>query len=66
MSTSTPAELLTLDEINQRYVRQVLAAVGCNMTRAAKILGIDRRTLYRKLKQYRADTGGEGEFLRTG
>jgi two-component system response regulator HydG len=51
MSTTTPAELLTLDEINQRYVRQVLAAVGGNKTRAAKILGIDRRSIYRRLEQ---------------
>jgi two-component system response regulator HydG len=50
MSTTTPAELLTLDEINQRYVRQVLAAVGGNKTRAAKILGIDRRSIYRRLE----------------
>jgi two-component system response regulator HydG len=50
MSTSSPAELLTLDELNQRYVRQVLAAVGGNKTRAAKILGIDRRSIYRRLE----------------
>ena len=50
MSTATPAELLTLEEINQRYVRQVLAAVGGNKTRAAKILGIDRRSIYRRLE----------------
>jgi two-component system response regulator HydG len=50
MSTATPTELLTLDEVNQRYVRQVLAAVGGNKTRAAKILGIDRRSIYRRLE----------------
>ena len=46
----TRTELLTLDEVNQRYVRQVLAAVGGNKTRAAQILGIDRRSIYRRLE----------------
>ncbi|NVB81599.1 MAG: sigma-54-dependent Fis family transcriptional regulator [Kofleriaceae bacterium] len=50
ISTSSTAELLTLDEVNQRYVRQVLAAVGGNKTRAAQILGIDRRSIYRRLE----------------
>ncbi len=50
ISTSSAAELLTLDEVNQRYVRQVLAAVGGNKTRAAQILGIDRRSIYRRLE----------------
>jgi two-component system response regulator HydG len=50
LSTSSPQDLLTLDEINHRYVRQVLAAVGGNKTRAAKILGIDRRSIYRRLE----------------
>jgi DNA-binding NtrC family response regulator len=50
LSTATPSELLTLEEINHRYVRQVLAAVGGNKTRAAKILGIDRRSIYRRLE----------------
>jgi two-component system response regulator AtoC len=50
ISTSSTAELLTLDEVNHRYVRQVLAAVGGNKTRAAQILGIDRRSIYRRLE----------------
>jgi two-component system response regulator HydG len=44
-----PAELITLDEIERRYVRQVLAATNNNKTDAARILGIDRRSLYRRL-----------------
>ena len=51
ISTASPAELLTLDEMNHRYVRQVLAAVGGNKTQAAQILGIDRRSIYRRLEQ---------------
>jgi DNA-binding NtrC family response regulator len=39
----------TMDEIERRYIRQVLGAVAGNKTLAAQILGFDRRTLYRKL-----------------
>ena len=41
---------LTLAELEERYVHEVLEAVGGNMSRAAEILGIDRRTLYRKVE----------------
>jgi DNA-binding NtrC family response regulator len=40
----------TLAEVEREYVRNVLASVGGNRTRAAKILGIDRKTLREKLK----------------
>ena len=45
----TPA---TLDEVTRRHVLRTLEAVGGNQVRAAKILGIDRRTLYSKLRQW--------------
>ncbi len=48
-ATGIPDELITLDEIERRYVRQVLVATGNNKTDAARILGIDRRSLYRRL-----------------
>lgn len=38
-----------LAEIEIGYIRRVLAQTGNNATRAAQILGIDHRTLYRKL-----------------
>jgi len=50
LSMSSPAQMLTLDEMQVRYVRQVLAAVGGNKTQAAHILGIDRRSIYRRLE----------------
>jgi two-component system response regulator HydG len=53
LSTASPAELLTLDEMQHRYVRHVLAAVGGNKTQAAHILGIDRRSIYRRLEPSR-------------
>jgi len=37
----------TLDELEKRYMLHVLEAAGGSRTRAAEILGIDRRTLYR-------------------
>jgi DNA-binding NtrC family response regulator len=47
---ATPAEMITLDEMERRYVRQVLSSVGGNKTHAARLLGIDRRSLYRRLE----------------
>lgn len=37
----------TLDEVKRAHIEEVLARVRGNRTEAAKILGIDRRTLYR-------------------
>jgi two-component system, NtrC family, response regulator HydG len=48
-ATGQPEELITLDETERRYIRQVLAATHNNKTDAARILGIDRRSLYRRL-----------------
>jgi DNA-binding NtrC family response regulator len=41
------AGLPTLDEMERRYLLHVLEQVGGNRTRAAEVLRIDRRTLYR-------------------
>jgi len=40
----------TLAEVEAEYIRNVLASVNGNRTRAAEILGIDRKTLREKLK----------------
>ncbi len=45
-----PTEMVTLEQIERRYIDHVMTAVDGNQTQAAKILGIDRKTLYRKLK----------------
>jgi DNA-binding NtrC family response regulator len=39
----------TLSELDRRYAAQVLGETGGNKTRAAEIIGIDRKTLYRLL-----------------
>jgi two-component system response regulator HydG len=49
----------TIDRLEREYILSVLEKTGGNQTRAASILGIDRRTLYRKLKRYGMSDGGE-------
>ena len=46
---TTPDELLPLHEVERRYIHHVLTAVDGNKTLAARVLGLDRKTLYRKL-----------------
>ena len=46
----------TLAEMEAEYIRTVLATVRGNKTRAAEILGIDRKTLREKLKQKKPDS----------
>jgi two-component system response regulator HydG len=48
--TGSPDAMITMEEMERRYVRQVLEAVRGNKTHAARILGIDRRSLYRRLE----------------
>lgn len=46
----------TLAEVEAEYIRNVLASVDGNRTRAAEILGIDRKTLREKLKLYESES----------
>jgi DNA-binding NtrC family response regulator len=46
------ADLPTLDALERRYLLHVLDAAQGNRTRAAEILGIDRRTLYRMAERF--------------
>jgi transcriptional regulator of acetoin/glycerol metabolism len=46
------ADLPTLEELERRYVLHVLDAANGNRTRAAEILGVDRRTLYRMAERF--------------
>ncbi|MEQ9424844.1 MAG: sigma-54 dependent transcriptional regulator [Cyclobacteriaceae bacterium] len=45
-----PTSMLTLEEVEKQHINRVLAASGNNKTKAAKILGIDRKTLREKVK----------------
>lgn len=49
---SDPEQLLRMEEVERRYILHVLQAVAGNKTAAARILGIERKTLYRKLEHY--------------
>lgn len=44
----------SLDDVEREHINAVLATVGGNKTRAAEILGIDRKTLREKLKNYKS------------
>jgi len=45
-------ELLKLDELERRHIKRVLEVTGGNRPKAAKILGINVSTVYRKLEKY--------------
>jgi DNA-binding NtrC family response regulator len=47
--------LRTLSEVEAEHIRFVLDHAGGNKTKAAEILGIDRKTLREKLKRYSID-----------
>jgi len=49
-----PGALLPMEEVERRYILHVMQAVGGNKTLAARVLGLDRKTLYRKLCLYGA------------
>ena len=53
-STTAADPIVSLDEVERRHVTQVLHAVGGNKAYAARALGLDRRTLYRKLQRWRS------------
>ena len=48
-------DMKTLEELEREYTQWVLSKVGRNKTRAAKILGIDRASLWRRLKRYEVE-----------
>ena len=55
--------LVPLDEIERRHILRVMDAVQGNKTQAASILGLDRKTLYRKLDEYARARGDAAAAL---
>jgi len=53
-----PSEFQSLAAVERRYIESVLRAVGGNRSLAARVLGLDRKTLYRKLKRFEDDSEG--------
>ena len=47
-----PRGLQPLEEVERRYILHVLDAVNHNRTAAARVLGLDRKTLWRKLRRF--------------
>ncbi|MCU0695912.1 MAG: sigma-54 dependent transcriptional regulator [Myxococcaceae bacterium] len=56
VAAEDPSDFVTLEELERRYVLKVLEALGGNKAQAARTLGIERKTLYRKLEGW-----GRGE-----
>ena len=51
--SSNASDLVSMEETERRYILHVLKAVSENKTHAARLLGFDRKTLYRKLEFYK-------------
>lgn len=49
------AQRLTVRELEREYILQTLRETGGNKSRAAELLGLDRKTLHRKLNEYRSE-----------
>ncbi len=54
-------DLPALDEMERRYLLHVMEATGGNRSRAAEVLGIDRRTLYRMAERFGINLEGESD-----
>lgn len=52
-------DLPALDEMERRYLLHVMDATGGNRSRAAEVLGIDRRTLYRMAERFGIKLDGD-------
>jgi two-component system response regulator HydG len=55
VTADDPSQLVSLEEVERRYVARVMEAVAGNKTLAARVLGLDRKTLYRKLERIRRE-----------
>ena len=58
-----PEEVLTMDEVERRYITRVLKHLDGNKTLAADLLGLDRRTLYRKLERWGAHLPETADYV---
>jgi DNA-binding NtrC family response regulator len=54
-AAAPPVADLQLTRVEEAHIRKVLAAASYNVTQAAQTLGIDRVTLYNKMKKYGID-----------
>ncbi len=52
LDSDDPAALLPMEELERRYIQRVLEVTNGNKALAARIHGVDRTTLYRKMERY--------------
>ena len=52
-------DLPSIDELERRYLLYILDVAAGNRTRAAEILGVDRRTLYRMIERFGISTDSD-------
>jgi DNA-binding NtrC family response regulator len=57
--TALYGDLPSLAELERRYLIHVLDSMSGNRSRAAEIMGIDRRTLYRMAERYGIKLDGD-------
>jgi len=55
VAADDPEHLPPMEEVERRYVLRVLDAVHGNKALAARILGFDRKTLYRKIDRFNVE-----------
>jgi len=61
VATRSPDALpMTLEQLEREHILRVLEKTDGNRERAAAILGISSRTLYRKLREYESETNSAG------
>jgi two-component system response regulator HydG len=58
--SSSQQDLTTLQALEEQAIRQALQATGGDRVRAAKLLGIGKTTIYRKLKEYGIEANPAG------
>jgi transcriptional regulator with PAS, ATPase and Fis domain len=56
-----PEGIGSVKEAERRLIRQTIVCSGHNLSRAAASLGISRTTLYRKIREYQAETAYDGK-----
>jgi DNA-binding NtrC family response regulator len=56
VASEDPSELVPLEQVERRYIARVMEVVSGNKTAAARILGIDRKRLYRMLERLDIET----------
>jgi DNA-binding NtrC family response regulator len=62
VTVSSPTE--SLDDVERRHIAAVLAHTGFNVSQSARVLGVDRVTLYAKMRKYGLKRDGEDEPTR--